>query len=452
MEIDRIKSIYFLGIGGIGMSALARYFHSRGVHVCGYDRTATVITDALIAEGIDIGFDDHPGQVRTMPELLIYTPAIPENSRLFRFFRASGIPMKKRAEVLGILSQTLPVIAVAGTHGKTTICSMLTHIMKEAGIPCLSFLGGISVNYNTNYLSDPQPVWMITEADEYDRSFLQLTTRITLISAIDSDHLDVYGNRREMLRSFYDFALKASHSGTLITKNTIAQELGVPGNHLNYRIHPPADYHLEHIRLINGRFHAEIRGRLNTGEFCLQHPGKHNLENALAASALAHLAGAGTEDILKGINSFAGVKRRFEIVLQTDQVVYVDDYAHHPEEISACIRSAKELWPDMKTTGIFQPHLFSRTRDLADEFASSLSLLDELIMLDIYPAREKPIEGVDARTIMDKVKHTRCNLLSKEAMLSHLKNSHTELVISMGAGDIGELTGGIKEILTNKEV
>ena len=434
------------------MSALARHFRGLGAEVCGYDRTQTKLTEKLEAEGVAIVYADDPSGIRCRPELVVYTPAVPDTNKLFHHFKAAGTPMLKRAKLLGLLSQQHPTIAIAGTHGKTTISTMLTHIIKQAGVPCLAFLGGISTNYGTNYISDPNPQWLIAEADEYDRSFLQLSPQIALISAIDSDHMDIYGNRDAMMESFRDFANTVEKNGTLIAKDNIADLIGFSGKQFNYRVEPPADYCLEGVKLHEGRYHAGIGGRLNIEGIQMQYPGKHNLENALAAAALAHLAGISAEHIREGLNSFLGVKRRFEIVVQTSKNIFVDDYAHHPEEINACIRSAREMWPGKKITGVFQPHLYSRTRDLADQFAESLSQLDELILLPVYPAREQAIEGVDAKMLLRKVKMHNAKCHTKEETLQCLRDTDAEVLITMGAGDIDTLTEPIRKILTQKQL
>lgn len=433
------------------MSALARYFNSMGVHVFGYDKTKTPLTETLEQEGIYVIYEDDPEGFDKQPDAIIYTPAIPTDSRLLKHFSASGLPIHKRSEVLGFLSAETPTIAIAGTHGKTTICAMLTHILKQAGIACVSLMGGISSNYNTNYIGDHNPLWMIAEADEYDRSFLQLSPRIALISAIDSDHLDVYGNHYELIRSFSLFAQKTDRQGVLLAKNDIARHIGFSGKHYNYSMEKPADYFLSNVGFRNGQYHASIDGLLKLPGLTPGQPGRHNLENALAAAAVAHQAGIDANSIRYGINSFKGVKRRFEIIYQTKNIIFVDDYAHHPEEIKKCINSAREMWPGKKITGIFQPHLFSRTKDLADEFALSFTELDELILLDIYPAREQPIPGVNAHMLLEKIKQPNAIFCKKDQLLSHLKKSNLEVLITMGAGNIDRLTDKIKQVLTEKE-
>lgn len=451
MNLNHIQRIFFLGIGGIGMSAIARHFMRRGADVCGYDRTPSALTQALVEEGITITYADDTAKLPCNPDLVVYTPAVPVTSRLFSHFMTAGTPMLKRAEMLGIISEQYPTIAIAGTHGKTTISTMLSHILRHAGIPCMAFLGGISTNYGTNYIDDPNPRWLIAEADEYDRSFLHLSPQIALISAIDSDHMDVYETREAMLQSFMAFARQVTPGGVLITKENIRTRIAFSGKQYNYRMSPPADYYLEDISLTDARYKANIAGELRVEDISMQYPGRHNLENALAAAALAHRAGISADQIRAGLNSFAGVKRRFEIVLQTSKHIFVDDYAHHPEEINACIGSAREMWPDKKITGIFQPHLFSRTRDLADEFADSLSKLDELILLPVYPAREEAIEGVNAQMLQEKVKLQKAECLDKEELIQYLGHTSTEVLITMGAGNIDALAEPIKKLLMQKE-
>ncbi len=449
-DIGQIEHIYFLGIGGIGMSALARYFHTRGVHVAGYDKTPSPITRALEEEGIGVAYEDDVALLTQDPQLVVYTPAVPKSIRLFRHLDALGIPLRKRAEVLGMISRNIPTIAIAGTHGKTTVSAMLTHILKVAGIPCTAFLGGISTNYNTNYLGEASPQWLVAEADEYDRSFHHLSPRMALITAIDADHLDVYGSYEKLLDSFSGFARLISPGGTLTAKKGIAGRIGFEGTLVEYHPAEDADYCLSKARVSQGAYHAAIGGRLRTGEIRLGHPGRHNLENALAAAAMAHQIGVNAPYIEKALESFLGVKRRFEICLRTEKTVYIDDYAHHPEEIRACIASVRELWPGRKLTGIFQPHLYSRTRDLADQFAESLSMLDALILLDIYPARELPIEGVSAEMLLERVRLKEARLCKREELLDVVKNEDHQVLLTMGAGDIDRFAAPIAEILKNK--
>ncbi len=448
--IDNIKTIYFLGIGGIGMSALARYFHSRGVCVSGYDKTPSPLTQSLQDEGIRVSHADDPAAIAGPPDLVVHTPAVPVTTSLYRHFKEHNHPIRKRSEVLGMLSNNTPTIAIAGTHGKTTIGAMLVHILKTAKIPCIAFLGGISNNYNSNYIGDPDPQWLIAEADEYDRSFLHLSPQIASISAIDADHLDVYGSVDALLSAFALFANRLPPEGILIAAKGIAEKTGFKGTHYVYHPEGPADYYLDDVFVHRGMYHANIRGRLTIDDVYPGLPGRHNIENALAAAAIAHQLNIGADTILSALNSFRGVHRRFDIRIQNEHIVYVDDYAHHPEEIKACIKSAREMWPGRQITGIFQPHLFSRTRDLAGQFAESLSLLDEVILLDIYPAREEPIEGVDAHMLLNKIGHTRAIYCHRDELLHIIEKTTTDILLSMGAGDIDRFAKPITQVLLKK--
>lgn len=448
--LDQITNIYFLGIGGIGMSALARYFHQRGVNVCGYDKTPGPLTAALEKEGIEVTYADDPSTIRMMPELVIRTPAVPLTTTLHQYFLNNHIPIRKRAEVLGIISTGIPTIAIAGTHGKTTIAAMITHIFKTASVPCLSFLGGIATNYNTNFLGEALPQWMIAEADEFDRSFLQLSPTMALISAIDSDHMDIYKNEEALLESFSLFANRLPSDGILIAGKGIPGRIKYEKPVFEYGRDCAADYYLENVYVDKGHYHADMKGLVTIRDMQIGHPGRHNLENALAAAAIAHQAGIAPQIIKKALSGFLGVKRRFEICLHTANMVYIDDYAHHPEEINACIASAREMWPDMKITVVFQPHLYTRTRDLAAEFAESLSKADQLILIDIYPAREKPIPGVDATMILNMIKNSTALYCNREKLTDVLKAMDIEILITMGAGDIDRFAEPIKQLLTNR--
>lgn len=449
-RIDNIRTMYFLGIGGIGMSALARYFHSRGVCVSGYDKTPGPLTQSLQDEGIMVSHADDPGTISVLPDLVVHTPAVPFTTSLYRHFKEHNLPIRKRSEVLGMLSNDTPTIAIAGTHGKTTIGAMLVHILKTAEIPCIAFLGGISNNYNSNYIGDPDPQWLIAEADEYDRSFLRLSPQIASISAIDADHLDVYGSEEALLSAFALFANRLPPQGILIAARGIAEKTGFKGTHYSYHPDGPADYYLDNVFVDRGLYHANIRGRLTVDDLCPGLPGRHNMENALAAAAIAHQLNIGAETILSALSSFRGVYRRFDIHIQNEHTVYVDDYAHHPEEIKACIESAREMWPGRKITGVFQPHLYSRTRDLAIQFAESLSLLDEVILLDIYPAREEPIEGVDAYTLLNKIEHAKARHCRRDELLTIIETTNTDILLTMGAGDIDRFAQPIKQALLKK--
>ncbi len=466
------ETVYFLGIGGIGMSALARYFKHRGAIVSGYDRTPTNLTVELGFEGIDIHFVEDPSKIPVNPGLVVYTPAIPAGNREFVYLKSHGIPLKKRAEVLGMIAANFKTIAVAGTHGKTTTSSLVAHILSVGSISQIAFLGGVSKNYGTNFLyeiKDPQgktnpendtatpqinipgDSWCVAEADEYDKSFLQLTPTIAIITSADADHLDIYGSHGEMKKSFSDFTGKIVSGGSLIMKKGV----GVVPDHRNnysiydYSVSSGASFHAQNVRVSGGLFHFDL---VHPGglipRVVMGLPGRFNLENAVAAMAAGILAGVSHEDLRSALLSYQGVQRRFDFRIRRDDLVYIDDYAHHPAEITACITAVRELFPGKKITGIFQPHLFTRTRDLAGDFAKSLGLLDELILLDIYPAREKPIEGVTSQILLDLVGLDHKKLVQKGEILHELSCRKPEVLLTLGAGDIDQLAGPITELLS----
>ncbi len=452
MNIDGIKNIYFLGIGGIGMSALARYFYTRGVRVSGYDKTPSPLTRQLQEEGIDVHYEDDPVLVPDSVQLVIYTPAVPSSTSLFQHLSNQNIPIKKRAEVLGMISSGTPTIAVAGTHGKTTVSAMVAHILKTADIRCIAFLGGILTNYNSNYLGSSDPRWMVIEADEYDRSFLHLRPELAVITSMDADHLDVYKSESHLQESFSLFAKNIKPGGTLLLKKGLKEPEGFKEKLMHYHLSLPADFSASGIRVEDGMYVVNFEGKLNIENLPLGSAGRHNVENALAAAALARLAGAGKKDIARGLNSFMGVKRRFENCFKSSQIIYIDDYAHHPEELKATISAVKELYPDKKVTGIFQPHLFSRTRDLEKQFAESLALLDELILLEIYPARELPIKGVSSEALLEKIPLQNKKLVKREELLSELEKMHPEVLLTLGAGDIDRFQQPIVELLKKRHM
>ena len=450
MMFNSIKRVYFIGIGGIGMSALARYFHQMGCLVCGYDRTETELTHSLLAEGIYIIFTDDENLVPISfqePDeetLIIYTPAIPAESSILNFFKTQGFELKKRAEVLGIISDGMFCVAIAGTHGKTTTSSMLAHILTASGKDCSAFLGGIASNYNSNVLVGTSNI-LVVEADEYDRSFLTLHPNIAVITSMDADHLDIYGDSENLTESFQLFASQVNPQGKLITKSGLA----VVGNY-TYSTSQSAQIEAQHVRISQGQFVFDfVSPELNIPNITLGLPGLHNVENALAAIQVALLLDCTPEQIKDALASFKGVKRRFELVVKNDKHVYIDDYAHHPEELKACITAVKSLYPDKKLTTIFQPHLFSRTRDFADGFAEALSMSDALWMLDIYPARELPIEGVNAELILRKTTLTDRHLFTKNEVLAQVRAKMPELLLTVGAGDIDILVEPLKNILSH---
>ncbi|TVQ08676.1 MAG: UDP-N-acetylmuramate--L-alanine ligase [Bacteroidetes bacterium] len=447
MELANVNKVYFLGIGGIGMSALARYFLWLGKDVSGYDRTKTDLTLELEKEGADINYEDRAGLIPENLDMIIYTPAIPQNSQQFEFLLKTGVPMYKRAHVLGVIAKNNFTIAVAGTHGKTTITTMLAHIFKTAGMNFMALAGGISTNYNTNFVVSGSPHYVIVEADEYDRSFLHLHPNITVITSVDADHLDVYGSMEQVEDTFKLFVKNLKPGGVLLTHQNIGilKEI-VPGQQ-TYSIAGIADYTLEDITISEGKYSCKMKHGKDSIPVKFGGAGRHNLENALAAAAVSLNAGIQWEDIQAALTNYRGVKRRFEIILKTDKVVYIDDYAHHPREIKACIDSAIEMFPGRKITGVFQPHLFSRTKDFADGFAEALDRLDRVVVLDIYPARELPLEGVSARIITDRIQKAEKHFLHDNELLKFIEQNDFEVLITMGAGDIDKFVKPIKELL-----
>jgi UDP-N-acetylmuramate--alanine ligase len=449
MKPEEVRSVYFLGIGGIGMSALARYFRLQGAAVSGYDKTPTPLTSALQSEGMKIHFTENLRAIPKKTDLVVMTPAIPSEHTELKYFEKNGIPVLKRSEVLGMICSGHRTIAVAGTHGKTTTSSLIAHMLRSAGIPHMAFLGGISKNYGTNFLvsenvfgSDPV---CVAEADEFDRSFLRLTPDIAVITSADADHLDVYETRDQLLDSFTEFTSRIRSNGTLILKSGSGV---IPRNpdisRFSYSLAGETDYHAENIEISGGRFHFDLvtpAGKW-TG-FVSGMPGSFNVENAVAASAAGRVAGLTQSQIRKAVGTYQGVQRRFDLQISRPGMVYIDDYAHHPEELKACINAVKEMYPDRKITGVFQPHLFSRTRDFADGFAEALSLLDTLILLPIYPARERPICGVTSKLIYDKTTLKRKLMSSKAELLTDLEQIKPEVLLTLGAGDIDQMVGPI---------
>jgi UDP-N-acetylmuramate--alanine ligase len=450
MELGHIKRVYFIGIGGIGMSGIARYFHQRGVIVCGYDRTETALTASLMNEGIGIIFNDDPDylpfafQENDEQTLIVYTPAIPKDSAILNYFIDQGFTLKKRSEVLGILSKGMFCIAVAGTHGKTTTSSMVAHILKDSGNDCSAFLGGIASNYDSNVLFGTNQV-MVVEADEYDRSFLTLHPDIAIVTSMDADHLDIYGDPAHLTSSFQLFAAQIKKGGQLIHRAGLALEDGIA-----YAVESPAAIRAEKVRIEDGEFVFDfISEEIKIPAIKLALPGRHNIENALAAIQAALILHVTAEKIKAALANFKGVKRRFEYIVKSENHIYIDDYAHHPEELKACITAVKTLYPNRKLTTVFQPHLFSRTRDFADGFAEALSMSDELWMLDIYPARELPMEGVHSEMILKKMSMKNHQLLTKQQVLDRVKNEQPELLLTVGAGDIDTLVEPLKHLLKN---
>jgi UDP-N-acetylmuramate--alanine ligase len=448
MELNHIQQVYLIGIGGIGMSGLARYFHHRGCMVYGYDKTSTTLTVALEQEGIEITYQDavehipvefhHPDISR----LVVYTPAIPQNSLIRNFFIRQGFELQKRSQVLGIISKGMFTIAVAGTHGKTTTSSMIAHVLKDSGVDCSAFLGGLASNYQTNVLFGSNNM-VVVEADEYDRSFLTLQPDIAVVTSMDADHLDIYGTKDQLTKSFELFVYQIKAGGVLIRQEKLPLPSGIP-----YGLNSRAAAHAENIRIEEGTFIFDFKNaNVVIRNIHLGIAGLHNIENAIAAIEVALFLGIDPAAIRSALTSFKGVKRRFEYIVKNNRHIFIDDYAHHPEELKACIGSIKELFPDKKLTTIFQPHLYSRTRDFADGFAEALDMTDCLLMLDIYPARELPLEGVDSQMVMNKMKLANKHLLSKQEIIERIKSDKPGLLLTVGAGDIDQLVEPLKDTL-----
>lgn len=460
MEMQKITSVYFVGVGGIGMSALARYFEAKGKHVAGYDKTPSDLTAALINEGIRIHYMDDvaliPADCKQVDStLVVYTPAIPETHAELNYFRENGFTLMKRAQVLGEITRSERGLCVAGTHGKTTTSSMLAHLLKQSHVDCNAFLGGILKNYNSNLMLSDKSDLAVIEADEFDRSFHWLNPYMAVITAVDPDHLDIYGTPEAYRESFEHFTSLIRPDGCLVMKKGLQLQPRLPkGAKLyTYSATEEADFFARNIRIGNG----DIVFDFVTPTGCIEDvklgvPVKVNIENGVAAMALAQLNGVTDEEIKRGMASFAGPVRRFNFHLKRNDIVLLDDYAHHPAELKASIQSVKELYPDKKITGIFQPHLYTRTRDFAADFAASLSLLDELILLDIYPAREEPIPGVTSQLIFDQVTLKKKRMIKKEELLDLVKKEAADfqVVLMLGAGNIDRLVEPVKQILEKR--
>ena len=455
--MNNINSVYFIGIGGIGMSNLARYFLSKGKMVAGYDRTETSLTKELVKEGANIHYIDSKDLIPiTFTDiahtLVVYTPAIPSDSVELNYFKQNGFDLHKRAEVLGLITKQSKALCCAGTHGKTTTSSMLAHILRQSHLDCNAFLGGILRNYDNNLLLSDKSEYTVVEADEYDRSFHWLHPYMALITSVDPDHLDIYLTEQAYLESFEKFTSLIQSGGALVIKHNIKLQPRLKEDVRLYTYsEEKGDFHAQNIRIGNGEIYFDfVTPKETITNIKLGVPVKINIENSVGAMALAWLNGATPDELRKGISTFQGAKRRFEFILKTDKIVMIDDYAHHPQELAASITSVKALYPDRKVTGVFQPHLYSRTKDFAPDFARSLSLLDELILLDIYPAREKPIEGVTSEIIFNKVTCPK-TICSKDQLLDLITSKNDiEVLLTVGAGDIDQLLMPIKEILERK--
>ena len=453
-----VGGVYFLGIGGIGMSALARYFNTKGIKVSGYDKTETELTKKLAAEGIATHYEDNIELIDKNAALVVYTPAVPKDHKELNYFLQNNYNLVKRSEVLGTITNSSYNICVAGTHGKTTTSTMIAHILRHSGYGCNAFLGGIAVNYNSNFWpqatngSSKKNV-SVVEADEYDRSFLKLSPDVAIISSMDADHLDIYGTAKNMEEAFIDFSARIKPGGLLLSKYGLKRtdDLKVH-EHLTFHLqNENASVYAANIKMKSGSYQFDVLMQYwELKDVVLNMGGLHNIENMIAAITVAHYLEIDNDKIRKAVADFKGVKRRFEYIIKNDEQVMVDDYAHHPEELRALLSGAKDMFPNVKCTVIFQPHLYSRTKDFADGFAETLDLADEVILLPIYPARELPMEGVTSEMILNKMKNNNKRVLDKDEVLEWIKNNKTELLITAGAGDIDTLVEPIKIILTKK--
>ncbi len=449
MDLQHIKYVYFIGIGGIGMSALARYFKHIGCEVAGYDKTETTLTKQLVEEGISViyedTFDSIPSEFKSPSTLLIYTPAIPKDLGIYLRYLELVIKLHKRSEVLGILSKGKYTIAVAGTHGKTTTSSMVAHLLMDSGKGCSAFLGGITSNYQTNTLFGDNEL-LVVEADEYDRSFLTLHPNISILTSADADHLDIYDNHDEMRATFAEFLSQTAENGYRIVHH------GLPfKSEIDYSASGEGQAHAKNVRIEDGYFFFDYVAKdIEIPNIRMGIPGLHNVANAVAASTAALLLGLTAEQIKKALGNFKGVKRRFEYIVRNEKHLYIDDYAHHPEELRVFLKAVRALYPEKKLTVIFQPHLYTRTRDFMDGFAETLSTVDSLILMDIYPARELPIEGITSSVLLDKIQAPEKRLLNKEEILSYIKSEQPVLLVTVGAGNIDQLIEPIKLILNGE--
>ena len=449
MNLKEIKKLYFIGIGGIGMSALARYFKSLGAEVSGYDKTPTALTHELIAEGIPVIFEDTVDLIPKELDVVIYTPAIPKDHKGFNFYKDNNYNLKKRSEILGIISADNFAICIAGSHGKTTVSAMIAHILTQTGFGCSAFLGGIATNYNSNYIKHDNDV-VVIEADEFDRSFHRLAPDMAVITAVDTDHLDIYGSKEKIEEAFVEFAEKIAEEGFLVAKQglSITDRLPTLDKAFYSLTDIEADVYCSKYWVVDGGYIFNIKYYgIDYNGFRLNIGGFHNIENAIAAFAIAKELKISDALIKAALASFTGIKRRFEVVVKNDKYIYIDDYAHHPEEIRVFLQSVREMYPMRKLTAVFQPHLFSRTQDLAAEFAQQLSIADDVILLDIYPARELPIAGVTSALIYDKLTCTHKWNIKKEELLKVLKDKRIDLLVTIGAGDIDSLVQPIRELL-----
>jgi len=449
MNLNNIHNIYFIGIGGIGMSAIARYFNANGKHVGGYDKTKTDITDSLVDLGITVTFSDDINNLEgrylnSETTLIVYTPAVPKNHTQLNYFLDNKFKVLKRSEILGLITENSFCLAVAGTHGKTTTTSILGHLLNECNVDLTAFLGGISENYNSNLILNGDKV-SVVEADEFDRSFLTLSPDMACITSMDADHLDIYGDASELIKTFEAFTKKLKPNGKLFVKN------GLPLQGITYGIEDNADYSAQNITIQNGAYVFDVKTpKTVLKQFKFNLPGRHNLSNALVALAMSLEYGLPQDQLVKALASYKGVKRRFTYQIKTDDLVFIDDYAHHPEEINAVHQAVREMYPKDKVVAVFQPHLFSRTQDFAQDFAKSLAQFDQVLLLDIYPAREMPIQGVTSDWLLGMIDNKNKKLVTKQTVVQYIKDSKAKIVLTIGAGDIGAEVSKIKKQLLNE--
>jgi UDP-N-acetylmuramate--alanine ligase len=446
MNLKNIHNIYFIGIGGIGMSALARYFRFINKNVAGYDKTETPLTQDLAKSGIDIHYEDNIDLISSEyfdlnNTLVVYTPAVPNIHGEYQHFLKKGFDIKKRSEVLGLITKDTFCFAVAGTHGKTTTSSILAHLLKETATPLTAFLGGISEDFNSNFLLEGTE-FSVVEADEFDRSFLRLTPNVACITSMDADHLDIYGSGEELHKSFLEFTSRLKSGGKLFIRK------GLPIDGITYGIEDGSDYCITNIKIEDGTYIFDLdtpETKLSGVKF--NKPGRHNLLNGLVAFAMALESNSSVPELVKALESFKGVQRRFSYKIKTNDFVFIDDYAHHPTEINAVYDAISEMHPNKNVLAIFQPHLFSRTKDFADDFAKSLSKFDAVILLDIYPARELPMEGITSEWLLEKIENPKKKIIKKSELIDEIKSQKPELLVTMGAGDIGLEVSKIKREL-----
>ncbi len=454
MQFNAIKKIYFIGIGGIGMSALARYFRLHGAEVHGYDRTETELTRALASEGMHVHYEDDVKQIPEGVDLVVWTPAVPKDHAELNWFIERDYPLKKRAEVLGIISRAKKCVAIAGTHGKTTTSTMAAHLLRASGVDATAFVGGISGNLGSNFVEGKSD-WVVVEADEYDRSFLHLSPDVAVLNSLDADHLDIYGTPEAVVESYKQFARQIKPGGKLIYKHglpleDVAEELLASGRFVFTFGIEEGYYEAYNVHVVDGQTAFGLKSTIfDWSDLRLNYPGNHNVLNATAAIAATLAAGGFSTGLRAALADFKGVKRRFETIVKTAETVYVDDYAHHPAELEATIQAARSLYPGKRLTGVFQPHLFTRTRDFAEAFAMALDKLDECLLLPIYPAREMPIPGVTSEMLLAKMTLKNKQLIQKNELLNELKTRQPEVLLTMGAGDIDTMVEPIKSLITS---